>query len=358
MTVTVGSGASVRNVLNALSAYGLTLENFSSIQEQQMAGWTQVAAHGTGCGLPTVEEQIVEMKIATPAEGILTLSDAKLPRLYRLAKVGLGSVGVVTELTLRCIPKLNLKEDTIVLQRDDVSDGHYDRLRQCRHVRYMWIPYTSCVVSVTSNPAPNVKRVNQAEAKYWEASQGSRVGDSTDILGFDCGGEQWVLEMCFPIGSLDEETYADVSFVRELLELVEMEGIPAPGPIEQRWTARSTSPMSPAFSENPKEKFCWVGVIMYTPASQTQEQREDIRRAFVRYCKALDPLLLKYKAQLHWAKLEPPLLGNHTSPSGSEIHLMRERIHSKYPVDEFKSVRNVLDPKGILSNSLVETFLN
>ena len=51
--VTVGAGARVADVLKELNKYDLTLENFSSIQEQQMGGWTQVAAHGTGCTLPT-----------------------------------------------------------------------------------------------------------------------------------------------------------------------------------------------------------------------------------------------------------------------------------------------------------------
>lgn len=51
--VTVGAGARVADILKELAKYDLTLENFSSIQEQQIAGWTQVAAHGTGCTLPT-----------------------------------------------------------------------------------------------------------------------------------------------------------------------------------------------------------------------------------------------------------------------------------------------------------------
>lgn len=42
MTVTVGAGATVHKVLAELKIKGFTLENFSSIQEQQVAGWTQV----------------------------------------------------------------------------------------------------------------------------------------------------------------------------------------------------------------------------------------------------------------------------------------------------------------------------
>ena len=41
----------------------LLSQNFSSIQEQQMAGWMQVGAHGTGCRLPSVEEQIIRMQV-------------------------------------------------------------------------------------------------------------------------------------------------------------------------------------------------------------------------------------------------------------------------------------------------------
>ena len=49
--VTVGAGAKVSSVLSQLKLEGLTLQNFSSIQEQQIGGWMQVAAHGTGAFL-------------------------------------------------------------------------------------------------------------------------------------------------------------------------------------------------------------------------------------------------------------------------------------------------------------------
>jgi len=154
--VTVGAGARVSAVLSELNKHGLTLENFSSIQEQQVGGWTQVSAHGTGITLPPVDEMIVRLQLATPTEGLMTLSPGKGPgkddHLFRMAKVGLGSLGVVTELTLKCIPKLNLHETTFVTDRHSVQEGHARRLRDFRHVRYMWIPYTNSVVAVVSRP--------------------------------------------------------------------------------------------------------------------------------------------------------------------------------------------------------------
>jgi len=89
----------------------------------------------------------------------------------------------------------------------------------------------------------HIRRVNLAEASFWQQSTGSRTADSTEILGFDCGGEQLVYEVCFSIGSLKEKSHKDLEFVKELLQLIEDHNIPAASPIEQRWTARSTAPM-------------------------------------------------------------------------------------------------------------------
>jgi L-galactono-1,4-lactone dehydrogenase len=160
--VTVGAGATVSTVLKELRRHGLTLQNFSSIQEQQLGGWTQVAAHGTGCTLPTVDEMIVNMKVATPTEGIISLSETANPHYFRMAKVGLGSLGVVTELTLKCIPSMDLLEKTESSTRSLLNDeDHIERLKAFRHVRYMWIPYTPTVVTVVSNP---VSTLTQADA--------------------------------------------------------------------------------------------------------------------------------------------------------------------------------------------------
>ena len=38
----------------------------------------------------------------------------------------------------------------------------------------------------------HVMKINKAEAEYWKKSEGYRMGWSDEILGFDCGGTQWV----------------------------------------------------------------------------------------------------------------------------------------------------------------------
>ncbi|XP_020683207.2 L-galactono-1,4-lactone dehydrogenase 2, mitochondrial-like, partial [Dendrobium catenatum] len=103
-----------------------------------------------------------------------------------------------------------------------------------------------------------VVEVNKAEAEYWKKSEGYRVGWSDEILGFDCGGQQWVSETCFPAGTLANPSMKDLEYMEELKKLIERENVPAPAPIEQRWTARSRSLMSPAWSSQEDDIFSWV----------------------------------------------------------------------------------------------------
>ena len=75
---------------------------------------SQVSAHGTGASIPPVDEQVVRLRLVTPAMGSLELSSSQSPRLFRLAKVGLGLLGVVSELTLQCVDAHELLEQTYV----------------------------------------------------------------------------------------------------------------------------------------------------------------------------------------------------------------------------------------------------
>ena len=80
-----------------------------------------------------------------------------------------------------------------------------------------------------------VKEVNKAEAEFWKRSEGYRVGFSDEILQFDCGGQQWVLEMAFPVGPISRPSQQDIHVMRKLLKEIEANSIPAPAPIEQRY---------------------------------------------------------------------------------------------------------------------------
>lgn len=300
-----------------------------------------MGAHGTGAAIPPVDEFCTSLKLLTTHMGTLTLSSTPISAvsdqistpstcynntLFDLVKVGLGSLGIVTEVTLKCIPAHTLVEHTFLLTRKQARDQINGLLKSHKHVRYMWIPYQDAVVVVTNDirkeDAPDtlrgkthaasmqdgleqnlyrfqpltdlllrknsnfskeqvqgmgfgelrdqilsidplnvehVKECNSAEAEFWRRSQGYRIKPSDELLQFDCGGQQWVWEVCFPTGCYENNNGNDMKFMEDLLNEIELHGIPAPAPIEQRWTSSSSSLMSPAYS--PKQDDLHLSLI-------------------------------------------------------------------------------------------------
>lgn len=411
-TVTVQAGIRVAELVDALREHGLTLQNFASIREQQVGGIIQVGAHGTGARLPPIDEQVISMKLVTPAKGTIELSREKDPDLFYLARCGLGGLGVVAEVTLQCVERHQLVEHTFVSNADEIKKNHQKWLSENKHIKYLWIPYTDTVVVVQCNPpsrwkAPklaskygkdealqhvrdlyreslkkyrteadskdpaidqlsftelrdqllaldpldkdHVIRINKAEAEYWKKSEGYRMGWSDEILGFDCGGQQWVSETCFPTGTLAKPNMKDLYYMEELLQLIEKEDIPAPAPIEQRWTARSRSPMSPASSCEEDDIFSWVGIIMYLPTSDPR-QRKDITEEFFNYRSLTQTSLWDdYSAYEHWAKIEVP-------KDKDELAQLQARLRKRFPVDAYNKARMELDPNKVLSSAKLEKF--
>jgi L-galactono-1,4-lactone dehydrogenase len=248
--VTVQAGARVSQVVDALREYNLTLPNLASIAEQQMGGFVSVGAHGTGRTVAPVDHYVTRLKIVTPGRGTITLTPED-GDIFHLAKVGLGCLGVVVEVTMQCIPAHRLVEHTFVLTREEAVAQLDELLTQYKHMRYMWIPYTDAVVVVTNHPedlvkekiptepslsederfAPlrdlllelsaesdepltmesmkgtgfgelrdallaidplnieHVKKVNAAEAEFWKRNSGYQVKPSDQLLQFDCGGQ-------------------------------------------------------------------------------------------------------------------------------------------------------------------------
>lgn len=411
--VTVQAGARVQEVADALRPHGLTLQNYASIREQTIGGFIQVSAHGTGAGIPPVDETVVGLKLVTPGEGTIELTKESDPELLNMARVGLGCLGVVAEVTLQCVPAHRLVERTFVTNAAEVKKKHSTWIKENKHLRYMWIPYTDAVVVVQCNEenktegaggaaltnvsggyseaekvepmrklalsrgavsaeeagslsatqlrdallavAPLdskwVAAVNAAEAEVWRRSAGTRSGWSDEILGFDCGGQQWVLEVAFPAGTRDAPSGADLTYMEELQALIRKHKVAAPAPIEQRWTSGSASPMSPAHGE-PGSLHSWVGIIMYLPAEDL-EKRAEVTAAFKQYARLVESELMpKYNATEHWAKIEVPQEGP------DAVAKARERLAKRYPLKEFNAARRKFDPKNILGNKLVDTLLS
>jgi hypothetical protein len=122
--VTVQAGARVEQVVAALRSHGLTLQNFASIKEQQIGGFIQVGAHGTGAKIAPVDDHVVSLKLVTPGKGTLELSRESDSDLFYLARCGLGALGVVAEVTLQCASAHKLLEKSFVTNMKQVQKNH------------------------------------------------------------------------------------------------------------------------------------------------------------------------------------------------------------------------------------------
>ena len=413
MTVTVQAGARVGQVVDELRKHGLTLPNLASIAEQQMGGFISVGAHGTGAKITPVDDFVLSLKMVTPAHGTITLSPKDGER-FQMAKVGLGCLGIVSEVTMRCIPAHNLVEHTFVLSRAEAIKQLDSLLKKHKHMRYMWIPYEDAVVVVTNDPeyqvpkeaemkknssnlteeerfrpltdllmnlagnnhgtytpetikgmgfgelrdallsfAPldkdHVKRVNKVEAEFWRRNEGWQTKPSDQLLQFDCGGQQWVWEVCFPTGTYETNNGNDMKLLEELLQAIEDEDIAAPAPIEQRWSASSSSLMSPAHGEL-GGLHSWVGIIMYLPSDDAKQRNEITTEFKQRYCELLRKIGSKVSAASHWAKLEVP-------QDVKQLKDLQDFYRARYPVDKFMAQRRENDPKDILGNRTIDVVL-
>ena len=181
MTVTVQAGSRVGQVVDELRKHGLTLPNLASIAEQQMGGFISVGAHGTGAKITPVDDFVTSLKMVTPAHGTITLSPKDGER-FQMAKVGLGCLGVVSEVTMRCIPAHNLVEHTYVLSRAEARKQLDTLLKKHKHMRYMWIPYEDAVVVVTNDPEYQVPKEAEMKENSSNLTEEERFRPLTDLL--------------------------------------------------------------------------------------------------------------------------------------------------------------------------------
>lgn len=69
--------------------------------------------------------------------------------------------------TPQCVPAHRLVERTAVTTAAEVRKQHAQRLRDNKHVRYMWVPHTEAVVVVTCNELPEVSMGRCAGVGVW-----------------------------------------------------------------------------------------------------------------------------------------------------------------------------------------------
>lgn len=136
-------GTDLEHVGRDLAAHGLAMENLGDVNYQALAGALATGTHGTGRRFGNISTTLVGGRLVTGTSSVVAFGeDAATPDddLLRAARVSLGSLGVLTSVTLRVVPAMQLHRMNWCVHIDWVLE-HWDGLvDENRHMDVYWYP--------------------------------------------------------------------------------------------------------------------------------------------------------------------------------------------------------------------------
>lgn len=351
--VAVQAGIRLHDLNDRLAGVGLALPNLGDIDRQSIAGAIATATHGTGRRFGNLATNVVGMTLVDGRGRPVRCSADERPDLLAVARVGLGALGVVTEVTLQCVPSFNLHARETIEPLDTVLADFERASGDVDHFELYWMPGSRrCQVKRnhrTDEPAQPQGRVAYVRDKWLAENLGfglvCRTGRALPSLApriarlvASSATERDVIDR-------SDRVFCSPRHVR----FVEMEyGIPVaavPEAVERvrRLTQRlSTKPLFPievrvsaaddiALSTACERTSGWIAVHQYRGVP------------YLEYFHGVEAIMDDYEGRPHWGKL----------------HFQRaETLAERYTRwDEFASVRAELDPDGTFRNDYLDRVL-
>jgi L-gulono-1,4-lactone dehydrogenase len=350
--VTVEAGIPLHRLSDELDARGLALENMGDIDQQSVSGATQTATHGTGLRFRNLSSQIVGLRLVTADGSVLECSESENADVLDAARVGLGALGLVSTVTLQCVPAFRLHAVEEPVPVDDVLADLDELVSTNDHYEFYWVPHTRWALTKrnrrTDEPARPRPRVREwvddmalnnyafgvlCRAGRWRPSLIPRLAKiipNTGRLDYVDRSDRvftsprkvrfWEMEYGIPREVLPEA-------LNRVRRLVDEMGMQISFPVEVRVVAPDDIPLSTAHGR--ETGYIAVHVYRGTP--------------FDTYFTGVERIMDSYGGRPHWGKL----------------HFQRaETLASRYPRwDEFQRVRARLDPEGRFANPYLDRVL-
>ncbi|MGJ9411537.1 D-arabinono-1,4-lactone oxidase [Aeromicrobium sp. CF4.19] len=151
--VRVQAGISLHELNPQLLALGLALPNLGDVDPQSVAGAISTGTHGTGGRLHGIAAAVAGLQIVTGSGDVVEV-DEEHP-WFGAARVGLGALGILTEVTLQCVPAflLHAREEPAALS--DVMAQLPDLVEQNDHMELYWFPHTDKALLKRNNRVPD-----------------------------------------------------------------------------------------------------------------------------------------------------------------------------------------------------------
>jgi L-gulonolactone oxidase len=322
------------------------------IDQQSVSGATQTATHGTGLRFRNMSSQIVGLRLVTADGSVLECSESENADVLDAARVGLGALGLVSTVTLQCVPAFRLHAVEEPVPVEDVLADLDELVSTNDHYEFYWVPHTRWALTKrnrrTEEPARPRPRVREwvddmalnnyafgvlCRAGRWRPSLIPRLAKiipNTGRLDYVDRSDRvftsprkvrfWEMEYGIPREALPEA-------LNRVRRLVDEMGMQISFPVEVRVVAPDDIPLSTAHGR--ETGYIAVHVYRGTP--------------YDTYFTGVERIMDSYGGRPHWGKL----------------HFQRaETLAPRYPRwDDFQRVRARLDPDGRFANPYLDRVL-
>jgi len=361
--VTVRSGTTLRALNAALDGLGLAMANLGDIDAQTIAGALSTGTHGTGARLGGLATQAEAFGLVLADGSPVTCSASERPELFAAARVGLGALGVISTVTLRCVPAFTLAADERPVPVQEVIE-QFDSLAAANdHFEFYWFPYgRNALVKRNNRVAHGGNKAAREEAgsgpmpgwrRFWEFEVMENAGFGA-LCRLGRAAPRFIPSLNrFSSAALSSRTYTDTShrvfvtprrvrFVEseyavpreslgdvlaELRRAVPRLADPVMFPVEVRVAAADDIWLSTAHGRDT----AYVAIHQYTGLP------------YRAYFDAFESIVAQVAGRPHWGKM-------HT--------LDAERLHALYPCfGDFRRVRAEVDPEARFGNAYLDRVL-
>jgi len=152
--VTLAAGTRLWQLPRLLAPYGLALQNMGDIDRQSIAGATSTGTHGTGGSFGGLATQLVGLTLVTGAGELLRISERENAELLPAARLGLGALGIIVDVTVQCVPAFTLHAVERPEPLPEVLDGYLERSAAADHFEFYWFPHTGVALTKTNTRLP------------------------------------------------------------------------------------------------------------------------------------------------------------------------------------------------------------
>jgi FAD-linked oxidoreductase len=149
MRATLHAGTRIAQASRQLDAAGLALRNLPDIDMQSLAGAISTATHGTGATLPAMHADVTAMRIVTPQGEVIDWNDERNADQMAAARVSLGCLGVITQVTMRVVAAHNLRRKVWLKPIEDMLQMAPELARTHHHFEFYYLPFTGYAAAIT-----------------------------------------------------------------------------------------------------------------------------------------------------------------------------------------------------------------